>query len=588
MNALKYIFGLLAFLLIIVGIGGVVDWHPVYTALLTLFGIFAGLRIISEIPDVIRDLIASMIASKKAETLAKNAAMEPLLIGGDEAASGEIALGWLIGKNKKTMRKTAQLKTVNQNDRASHFYVVGASGMGKTKFLESLILQDAKNKVGFGIIDPHGDLIEEVKIHLAHGMRMQEKERGVRWLMTNVVLIDPTDPAVTASFNPLELMPGDSSAKLAGELTTVFKKIWSDSWGPRLEDLLRNSFVALSESGLTLADLPDFLTKTKFREKALGRVKNEMCVARFRQFDSQSDAARNAWIEPVLNKVNALLLDDRVRQLFSSPRSTFNLREVMDSEKILLVKLNRGELTGYADLLGSLLLAKIQMAAFSRTDTKEERKRVPFYLYIDEFQNFATENFLETLAEARKYRLYLILAHQNLSQLPERLQASILANSGVQVYFRTSHQDANTLSKESGERPADGPGWKDLKKQFKDPREIFFQPYNLRGQRWGERAQLLQELAPRWCVVKNKKEKGAVLIKTDTIPDLVKEYSTMFSEKETDEMREEVNSTIGAAYLRKRQDIELERRKRSDENENKEDEDPETFREAKTTGDLER
>ncbi|MDO8552877.1 MAG: type IV secretion system DNA-binding domain-containing protein, partial [bacterium] len=339
----------------------------------------------------------------------------------------ELALGFAQTENADGNEEWV-LKGVLQEHRSTHFYVVGASGSGKTKFLESLAKQDIENDDGLGIIDAHGDLTEDVKGYL-YLLKKDEPD----FLRKRVILIDPTDPDNTVCFNVLEKTEGISPAGVASELVEVFKKIWKDSWGARMEDLLKNTLIALIENDLTLAEVPLFLTDFNFRKLVLEKVKHPISRQYFERFDTLAPHTRNEWIESTLNKVNAFLSDDNVRQMFVSPKSTFNLRDVMDDKKILLVKLDRGHLKGNADLLGALLLAKIQMAAFSRTDIPAS-KRVPFYLYIDEFQNFATESFTEILAEARKYKLSLILAHQNLAQLSAPLRASILSNCGLQAY----------------------------------------------------------------------------------------------------------------------------------------------------------
>lgn len=435
----------------------------------------------------------------------------------------ELALGFARTENAEGNEEWI-LKGVLQEHRSTHFYVVGASGSGKTKFLEALAEQDIVNNDGFGIIDAHGDLTEDVKGYL---YLLKKGERG--FLRERVILIDPTDPDNTVCFNVLEKTKGITPAGIASELVEVFKKIWKDSWGARMEDLLKNTLIALIENDLTLAEVPLFLTDFNFRKFVLEKVKHPISRQYFERFDTLSPHTRNEWIESTLNKVNAFLSDDNVRQMFVSPRSTFNLREVMDDKKILLVKLDRGHLKGNADLLGALLLAKLQMAAFSRTDIPAS-KRVPFYLYIDEFQNFATESFTEILAEARKYKLSLILAHQNLAQLSAQLRASILSNCGLQAYFRISRDDANILAKESLASIYDNPpGW-----------EFYIQH--------------LQELQRQCCVVKNKIEGGVVFI---TAAMLRPPYEKAGMDEEA--FRAKVAAAqIGGLYLRPREDVEEE------------------------------
>ena len=439
-----------------------------------------------------------------------------------EPNKDELALGYARGRDEIENRDLMQLKGVSQSDRATHFYVVGASGSGKTKFLETLAYQDIKNCDGFGVIDAHGDLTEDLKGYLY----LNKKDKG-NFLRDSVVLIDPTDAGFTTCFNPLERADGITPAGIASELVEVFKKIWKDAWGARTEDLLKNTLIALIENDLTLAELPLFLTDFNFRKFVMEKVEHPICRQYFERYNSTAPHTRNEWIESTLNKVNAFLSDDNVRQMFVSPKSTFNLRDVMDNQKILLVKLDRGHLKGNADLLGALLLAKIQMAAFSRTDIIAS-KRVPFYLYIDEFQNFATESFVEILAEARKYKLSLILAHQNLAQLLPSLRASIFSNCGLQAYFRISRADADILAKESlASIYNDSPGWE-----------------------WYIRQ--LQEMPHRVCVVKNKIEGGVIAIST---LDLFTPYEA--AEMDEEEFRAVVAAAeIGGSYLRPRKEVE--------------------------------
>ena len=455
----------------------------------------------------------------------------------------ELALGWANGEDDETGGEITQLKGVKQSHRDAHFYIVGATRSGKTKFLESLIEQDIKNGLGFGVIDPHGDLTEDVKgyLWLCSG-------RSQEFVQEKVVLIDPTDENRTVAFNPLEKTRGESSARVASELTEAFKKIWKDSWGARMEHLLKNTLIALVENNLTLAELHPFLTDSLVRRKVLEKVNHAGCREYFERFNSLRVNTQDEWMESTLNKVDAFLFDDNLRQMLSSPKSSFNLREVMDEGKILLVKLDKGRLKGNADLLGSLLLAKIQAAAFSRTDLPES-KRQRFYLYIDEFQNFATESFSTMLAEAGKYKLALILAHQNLAQLPPPLRATILSNCGLQAYFRISRDDANILAKESlASIYATPPGWEEYIK-------------------------ILQELHPRVCFVKNKIDGGVIAIQTIDQPP-----PHELAETDEDEFAGEIaECEIGKNYLRERKTIEAEYNARKKKL--LEVEEPETFAE---------
>lgn len=435
--------------------------------------------------------------------------------------SDELALGYAHTEDADGS-DVWKLKGVPQSYRSTHFYVVGASGTGKTRFLQTLALQDERNGNGFGIIDAHSDLTEEFK-----GLLCLDKRNDSAFLRENVVLIDPSDPDYTVCFNPLERADGMDTDAVAGELVEIFKKIWSDAWGARMEYLFTNTLYALIENNLTLAELPPFLTDFKFRRTILEKVDNTFCRDYFDNFDSLPAKTQREWSESTLNKVGAFLNNTKVRQMFVSPHSTFSFRDVMDKRKILLVKLDRGRLKGSADLLGSLLLAKIQMTAFARTDTIQS-ERVPFYLYVDEFQNFAEESFKEVLAQSRKYKLPLILAHQDLAQLPPALRASILTNCQLQAYFRISRADADILAKES------------LASIYNNPPG------------WEWYIQQLQELPPMFCVVKNKIDGDVVKIKTILLRDayeIIKKDEGVFAEAVS-------RAEIGKKYLRPRKEVE--------------------------------
>lgn len=405
-------------------------------------------------------------------------------------------LGWYWSENKEEY----QMTKIAQKDRATHLYVIGATGTGKTKFLEFLIKQDIEKGNGFGVIDPHGDLVEDIKGFLA----CRYKEYGDKnEISEKVVLIDPTDPYFTVTFNPLEKIAGISVAEQVNELIGAFKKIWSDSWGVRMEDLLRNSLISLGEAEFTLAELSLFLTERAFREIVLEKVNNPIAKEYFKRFNTLTDRGKVTWIEPVMNKINAFFSDDRIRQIFSFKKSSFNILEIIEKKKYLIIKLDKGKLKGTADLLGSLLMAKIQMAAFSRSDIPQ-KKRTPFYLYIDEFQNFATESFLVILSEARKYGLCLIMAHQTLSQIPDELRSLILGNTGIQVYFRLNRHDAQLLAKEGFE-------YSGYEVKTVSNLRPFFWSYT---EEWEHKIEELQSLPPRVCYVKHKVEGGIIPVRT--------------------------------------------------------------------------
>lgn len=435
-------------------------------------------------------------SKKQGRTVAPPESQSPAVI--DEDIPKSLDLGWYYSENKDEF----QMAKIKQKDRATHFYVIGASGSGKTKFLEYLILQDIEKGNGFGVIDPHGDLIEDIKGILSLHYNPDDEE-----IKDKIVFIDPTDPSFTVTFNPLEKLPSVSISEQANELIGSFRKIWSDSWGVRMEDLMRCSLIALGEAELSLAELPVFLTNRSFRKSILTKVTHSLTQDYFYRFDTMTDRSQITWIEPVMNKINAFLADDRIRQMFASNKSSFNIREIMDQKKILLVKLDKGKLKDAADLLGSLLMAKIQIAAFSRSDISKTQ-RIPFYLYIDEFQNFASDSFAVILSEARKYGLSIIMAHQTLSQISEELKSLILGNTGIQVFFRVNRHDAQLLAKEAFEYS----GY-----EVKTMSMSGGAKYWSLGEEWEHHTEELQNLAHRVCYVKHKIAGGLIPVSTAEI-----------------------------------------------------------------------
>jgi hypothetical protein len=477
----------------------------------------------------------------------KKIAVEPELSSADLSEKSETAsfvendhadvfnLGWYYSENKEEF----QLAKIAEADRSNHFYVIGATGTGKTKFLEYLIRQDIEKGNGFGVIDPHGDLIEDIK-----GFLVLRYEPDDEIISNWVILIDPADPDFTVTFNPLEKVPGVPIAEQANELISAFRKIWSDSWGVRMEDLMRNSLIALGEAELTLTELPQFLNNRGVRQGILEKVSHPLAQEYFKRFDTMTDRSQVTWIEPIMNKINAFFSDERIRHIFSSEKSSFNIREIMDRQKILLIKLDKGKLKDSADLLGSLLMAKIQMAAFSRSDILQ-RKRVPFYLYIDEFQNYASESFSIVLSEARKYGLSLIMAHQTLAQIPEELKSLILGNTGVQVYFRLNRHDASLLAKEAFEYSG-----------HEVKRVSGFRPtYWSLGEEWERYTSELQTLPPRVCYVKHKIQGGVIAIRTADIETAQEEFIDIAGMTETEYLNLIRTIPFGKKYLVSREEI---------------------------------
>jgi len=340
---------------------------------------------------------------------------------------------WLMGY---------QQTGLTTRQRATHTYVVGQSGTGKSRALESWIMQDVRANRGVGVIDPHGDLFNNLLARIA----------DLPDLADRVVLFDPLDPDWVIGFNPLEAAEGYSQERLALYLTDVVIKVWKlkPEEAPRMVWLLANSFLALIDLKLTLLDLPRWLIDLDFRDSLIPRLSNVSVARYFTEEYPHSQSGMHQWATPVLNKLGHLIFDPDVRLLFSS-RSTIDFRQLMDERKVLLVNLPKGILgESLSSLLAAFIVAHLQKAALARADAVS---RPPFYLYLDEFQNYTTDNIQDILSESRKYALSLTLAHQYLKQLPDQLRSAVLNTAGTLVSFRVGYRDGLELAKEIFPRP---------------------------------------------------------------------------------------------------------------------------------------
>jgi Type IV secretion-system coupling protein DNA-binding domain len=362
------------------------------------------------------------------------------MVVGVHLLSALLVLGWLALCLTTTVKNPPRV-VLPVDARSTHLHVVGQPGTGKSRALESWIMQDIAKGHGVGVIDPHGEMFDHLLSRLA-GLLPQHPELAER-----VVIINPQDPTWTVGFNPLEVIQGFSTERLAAFLTDVVIKIWrvDTASAPRMIRLLTFTFLALSELGLTLAELPRFLTDTDWREELLGRLAHQDAANFFRFEFPKSPGLVHQWVAPVLNKVGAFLFDRDLRLMFSIS-STINFRHILDRELVLLVNLSKGHLgEGNSALLGAFIVAHLQKAALARDELAKQR---PFYLYLDEFQNYTTGNIIDILSESRKYGLSLILAHQYLSQLGGELLDAVLNTTGTLASFRVGYQDASRLSHE--------------------------------------------------------------------------------------------------------------------------------------------
>ncbi len=321
-------------------------------------------------------------------------------------------------------------------DRGRHMYILGQTGVGKSALLELMTISDIHSPYGFAVIDPHGDYAISV-------LRRIPAERA-----NDVIYFNPADVDFPIAFNPMEVPDPKLRTHTASEIIGVLRRMF-ESWGPRLEYILRYSLLALLEyPDSTMLDITRILTDKGFRKEVLTHVTDPV-VRNFWEveFATWNDKFAAEAVAPVLNKVGAFTANPLVRNIIGQPRSSFNIRQIMDERKILIVNLSRGQVgEDNAALLGALLVTKIQLGAMSRANITPE-ERIPFYLYVDEFQNFATDSFATILSEARKYALNLTVANQYIAQMSIDVKDAVFGNVGSMIAFRMGADDARTMQK---------------------------------------------------------------------------------------------------------------------------------------------
>ena len=330
---------------------------------------------------------------------------------------------------------------IKTDDRRRHMYFIGKTGMGKSTVLENMIIQDIQDGKGVCVVDPHGDLVEKV-------INFVPRER-----INDVIYFNPADLDFPIGFNVLEQVDASQRHLVVSGLIGVFQKIWADSWGPRLEYVLHHAISALLEyPGSTLLGIMRMLTDKAFRKKVVEKISDPVVKAFWvDEYSKYPDRFQAEAIAPIQNKVGRFLSSALIRNILGQVRSSFNMREIMDGQKILLLNLSKGRVgEDNSALLGAMMITKIQLAAMGRVYTAEEDRK-DFYLYVDEFQNFATESSIKILSEARKYRLNLTLANQYIAQIPEEVQKAIFGNCGNIASFIMGSEDAQVFSKEYGE-----------------------------------------------------------------------------------------------------------------------------------------
>ena len=319
-----------------------------------------------------------------------------------------------------------------QDARLRHLYMIGQTGTGKSTLLLNLITQDLLNGHGVALLDPHGDLAEAV-------LQQIPSERG-----DHLVYFNPADLERPIGLNFLSQVPMDQRPLITDGVVSAFKHVWPDSWGPRLEHIFAHAVRSLMDvPGATLLALPRLLQDEVYRQSVVEHVSDPVVRAFWQyEYNSYSSRYRNEAIAPILNKIGRVLMTPAIRNIIAQPKSTIDLKFMMDNSRILICNLSKGKLgEGPSHLLGALMVTALAQAAFSRT---QDRK--PFHLYVDEFQNFTTGGFSLILSEARKYGLGLTLAHQYLGQLPDSLRESVFGNVGSMIAFRTGAEDSPALA----------------------------------------------------------------------------------------------------------------------------------------------
>src|SRR5680860_16378 len=327
---------------------------------------------------------------------------------------------------------------IKTDDRRRHIYLIGKTGMGKSTVLENMIIDDIRAGYGVAVVDPHGDLAEKI----------------VEYIPTNrikdVIYFNPADINYPIAFNVVEQVETHLQHLVASGLIGVFQKLWADSWGPRLEYILRNAILAILDfPGSTLLGVVRMLSDKNYRKRVVSNIKDPVVKAFWeKEFSGYADKFASEAVSPIQNKVGQFLSSSLMRNIIGQSESAIDIRDIMDNGKILIMNLSKGRIgEDNSALLGAMMITKIQLAAMSRVDVPE-KDRHDFYLYIDEFQNFSTDSFANILSEARKYRLNLILAHQYIEQLSEKVKPAVFGNVGTLVVFRVGAADAEELVKE--------------------------------------------------------------------------------------------------------------------------------------------
>lgn len=356
-------------------------------------------------------------------------------------ANGQEGMTTFIGKCN--FRGNERIFGIKEKDRRQHMYVIGKTGTGKTTLLQNMVLQDIRAGRGVGIIDPHGEFIDQYVLPQIPPERTND-----------VIYFNPVDADYPIGFNILEVPDERYKHLVVSNLLGIFTKIWAGVWSARMEYILQNCILALLDTpGTTLLGIPRILVDKDYRQRIVANVKDPVVRSFWvHEFETWRDQFRNEAIVPIQNKVGQFLNTSFIRNIVGQTKSTLNVPEIMNSGKILLVNVSKGKIgEDNSALLGAMIITMVQLAAMERVRIPEE-DRLDFYLYVDEFQNFATDSFAGILSEARKYRLDLIIAHQYVGQLitdvSTKVRDAVFGNVGTMIAFRVGAADAEFLETE--------------------------------------------------------------------------------------------------------------------------------------------
>jgi hypothetical protein len=335
---------------------------------------------------------------------------------------------------------------IKDADRLRHIWTVGKTGTGKSTMIANMAIDDFKKGRGVAIIDPHGDLCDDLLDYIP-------KSR-----INDTIYFNPADRDYSIVINPLEVTNREEAELVVSGLMSIFTKVWQNVWSARMEYILRNSFMTLAElPDSTLEDVLKMLASQSFRNKTLKKIKDPALVNFWKEeYEKMPSNLQKEAIAPIQNKVGQFVTSPLIRRIIGMPKSSISLDEVMNQSKIFIANLSQGKLgEDNSALLGATLITKFELSAMRRADVSKD-KRVPFYLYVDEFQNFATDSFIKILSEARKYGLALTLANQYMGQLPEQIVKAILGNAGSIISFAVGANDAAIIHKEFSEVFSEG------------------------------------------------------------------------------------------------------------------------------------